>query len=173
MFEPKGAGHTAAAGVEEGDVSASAAEEVDLVRHFHGGFVMAVTVEDDFLPQKAGGPEVRRLLNEELAEKEGVVAKALCARVAWKEVDQFVAKDGCATGLEKDEGEACIDLRREIAKNFLEVGASLFQEAEVVERAAAADMVARDLDRKSGGIEDAGGGGEGLWMVVVVPRIGP
>ena len=58
-------------------------------------------------------------------------------------------------------------------EDFFEVGAGLLEEAKVVERAAAADVVAGDFGGESSGLEDLSGGGEGLRVVVVVPGIGP
>ena len=49
FFEAEGAGHAAAAGVEELDVGSGGAEDLHLVLHAHGGVVMAVAVDDDLL----------------------------------------------------------------------------------------------------------------------------
>jgi hypothetical protein len=62
-------------------------------------------------------------------------------------------------------------LRGELIENFQEILPGLFQESEVVEGAAAADVVGRDLDRESRGLQDPGGGVERLGAVVVVPRV--
>ena len=117
------------------------------------------------------------MLNEELAEQEGLIAKALRAgaglRIGGEEVDQLVAEDGGAAGLEEDEGEAGVDLRREVVEDLFEVGASLFEEAKIVEGPAATDVVARDFGREARGLEDLNRGGEGLRTVVVIPRIRP
>ena len=105
-LEAKGSGHTAAAGVEEFNFGAGAAEDCDFVGHLHHGFVVAVTVEDDFSAAEPGGLEAGGVTDEEFAEEEGLVREALRAqgelRARGEEVDEFVAKDAGAAGLEED-----------------------------------------------------------------------
>jgi hypothetical protein len=149
-LEAERAGHAAATGVEEFDFGAGAAEDRDFVGHLHDGFVMAVTLEDDFSADKLGGLEIRDVTGEEFAEEEGLLAEALCARVVGEEVDQFVAEDAGAAGLEEDEGNGGIDLRGELVENFQQILPGLFQKSEVVEWAAAADVVAWDFDGETG-----------------------
>ena len=93
-------------------------------------------------------------------------AKTLCAVVVREEIHQFVAEDAGAAGLKEDKEQAGVDLRSKPDQNLAEIGASLLQESEVVERTAAADVMARDFDDETCGVQ-------GLRMVVVVPRVGP
>jgi len=172
-LEAERPGHAAAAGVEQFDLSAGAAQEVDFISHLHHGFVMAVAVEDDFRAGELRGLVVGRVADEEFAEEEGLVAQALGAWVRWEEVHQLVAEDTGAAGLEEDEGQAGVDLRGELVEDALEIGASLLQESKIVEWAATADVPARDFGGKSGLRENLGGGVEGLRVVVVVPGVGP
>lgn len=172
-FEAERAGHAAAAGVEEFDGGTGAAEPGQLVFHIEDGLVVAVAVEDDARIGVLGRLVVGRVAGEELAEQEGLVGEAAGAVVAGEEVEELVAEDAGATGFEEEEGKAAVDLGREFREDAAEVVAGGIEEAEVVKRAAAADVLAGDLDGVSGGVEDLAGGGEGLGMVVVIPGIGP
>ena len=130
-------------------------------------------MEDDAGVGVLGGLVVWRVAGEELAEQEGLVGEAAGAVVAGKKVEEFVAEDAGATGFEEDDGQAGVNLRGELGENAAEVGAGGVEEAEVVEGAAAADVLTGDLDGVSDGVEDGCGGGEGWRVVVVVPGIGP
>jgi hypothetical protein len=99
VFEAERASHAAAAGVEQIDVGTGAAEEGELVGHFHEGFVMAVALDDDFAAGMLGGLEVGGVMDEEFAEEESLTAEALGAGVVGEEIDEFVAKDTGAAGL--------------------------------------------------------------------------
>ena len=172
-FEAEGACHAAAAGVQKRDGCAGAAEDRDFVGHLHHGFVMAVAVEDDSLARKVGRLEVGRVAGEEFAQEEGLVAQALGAGVAGEEVDKLVAEDGGATRFKEDEGESGVDLRGEVAEDFFEIASCCGEESEVVERATAANVFARDFEVEACALQDLGRGVEGLRVVVVVPRVGP
>jgi len=82
-LEAEGAGHAAAAGVEEGDGGAGAAEEVDFGGYFEDGFVVAVAVDEEAAAGKVGRLEMGRVADEEFAEEEGLGAEALGARAGW------------------------------------------------------------------------------------------
>ncbi|MGB9145410.1 MAG: hypothetical protein WCC14_06295, partial [Acidobacteriaceae bacterium] len=60
-LEAERPGHAAAAGVEQFDLSAGAAQEVDFISHLHHGFVMAVAVEDDLRAGELRGLVFRRV----------------------------------------------------------------------------------------------------------------
>lgn len=116
-FKAKRACHAAAAGVEEFDLCAGAAEPLEFVFHVEDGFVVAVAVEEDAGVGVLGGLVVGRVAGEELAEQEGLVGEAFCAVVAGEEVEELVAEDAGATGFEEDDGQAGVDLRRELGED--------------------------------------------------------
>jgi hypothetical protein len=66
-FETKGAGHPAAARIEERNVGSRTTEEVQLGCHFVDGLVVAVSVKEDTLARERGGAVERRLVGEEIA----------------------------------------------------------------------------------------------------------
>ena len=87
MLEAEGAIHAAAAGVEQVNVGAGAAEEGELVGHLHQGLVMAMALDDDFAAGMLGGLEAGGVADKKLAEQEGLVAEALGAGVVGEEID--------------------------------------------------------------------------------------
>src|SRR5438270_3449914 len=102
---------------------------------------MAVTVDEDFF----GFCELRGLvagsvLDEELAEEEGLVAELGGAMVVGEEVGEFVAEDGGAAWFEHDNGSAGFELRGESVEDFEEIFFCGVEHAEVVEGTAAAEM---------------------------------
>ena len=114
-----------------------------------------------------------RVVDEELAEEEGLVAKLCGARVVGKEVGEFVAEDGGAAGFEDDDGSAGVELRGEGVEGFEEVVLCGVEHAEVVERAAAAEVLRGEGDAEAGGGEDLVGGAHRGWMEVIVEGVGP
>jgi hypothetical protein len=172
-LEAEGAGHAAAARIEQRDLGSSAAKDRDLIPHFHQGFVMAVAVKHNFAAGQRGWSKIRNVTREEFAEQKGLVTQALGARILREKVDELIAKDARAAGFEEDEEKAGVDLGRAIAQDLFQIGAGLLQKAEIVERAAAADVLARDFGREAGAFEDARRSVEGLRVVVVVPRVRP
>ena len=131
FFEAEGAGHAAAAGVEEFDFRSGESEEGDFVVHAHGGAVVAVAVDDDFFV------ELRRavvggVFDEELAEEEGLVAEFCGAGIVGEEVGEFVAEDGGAAWFEYDDGDTSIELRSEDIEDFEKVVFGGVEHAEVV-----------------------------------------
>ena len=145
FLKAEGTGHAATAGVRGDQVGTHFAEERFFVIHLHDCFVMAMAVEQHF------SSEARRLKGrgvalEEFAEEECLAAEAICARVIGKQVAQFVAKNGGATGLEDDDGDAGINLRAEGGQDALQVLLGFVEHAEIVKGAAAAKMLAGDAD---------------------------
>ena len=148
FFEAEGAGHAAAAGVEEFDVCSGEAEEGDFVVHTHGGAVVAVAVDDDLFVDLRRAV-VGGVFDEELAEEEGLVAEFLRARIVGEEVGELVAEDGGAAWFEDDDGCASCELRGEGVEGFEEIFFGGVEHAEVVERAAAAEMLCGERDAEA------------------------
>ena len=86
------------------------------------------------------GLVVGGVFDEELAEEEGLVAEFGGAGIVGEEVGELVAEDGGAAGFEDDDGCAGGELRGEGVEDFEEVIFCGVEHAEVVERAAAAEM---------------------------------
>jgi hypothetical protein len=172
-LEPERSSHTAAAWIQEGYAGSRAAEKANLGVHFGERFVVAVPVEDYALPGEVRGLAMGCMLLEEIAEEEGLAAEAGGASVVREEVAKFVTEDTGTGGFEEDEGPAGVDLGSQGFENALEVASGFGQEAEVVEGASAAEVMAGDLDPEACGFEDLPGGNQGLRMVVVVPGVGP
>ena len=78
-----------------------------------------------------------------------------------EEVEEFVAEDGDAAGLESDDGDSGFDLGLELVEDFEEQPFGAVEHAEVVEGAAAAEVGLREEDAVSGGFEDFDGGAGG------------
>jgi len=106
---------------------------------------MAMAVNHDASPAHLRRLPVGGALREDLAQHHGLLAEADRARIVREEVDEFVAKDAGATGLKHDDRNTGIDLRLKLIEDAEQVAASLIQEAEIVERPAAADMCLRNL----------------------------
>ena len=98
---------------------------------------------------------------EKFAEQESLFAQGQGALVVGKEIDEFVAEDGDAAGFESDDGDSGFDLGLELVEDFEQQRFGAVEHAEVVERASAAEVGARDEDAESGGFEDFDGGFRG------------
>ena len=109
-----------------------------------------------------GSGACRSVAFEKFAEQECLAAQGLGALVVREEVDEFVAEDGDAAGFESDDGDAGFDFGFELVENFEQQRFGAVEHAEVVERASAAEIGARDEDAESGGFEDFDGGFRGL-----------
>jgi hypothetical protein len=153
------------------EVDAEAVEKRFFGGHLHDGFVMAVSVEQGFARELRKLRVGREFLFEELAEQERLFAQDLGALVVREEVEEFVAEDGDAAGLEADDGDSGFDLGG--VENVEEQGLGAIKHAEVVERASAAERGARDEDAVSGGLEDFDGGAGRGGAEVVVEGVGP
>ena len=97
----------------------------------------------------------------------------LRASVIWKKVQQFVAEDGDAAGLESDDGDSRFDFGRERVENFKKQCLRAIEHAEVVERTAAAEIGAWENHVISGGFENIDGGFGGRGQEIVVEGVGP
>ena len=134
--------------------------------------MVAVAVNDDLFV------ELRRLivggvLDEELAEEEGLVAEFGGAGIVGEEVGEFVAEDGGAAWFEDDDGCAGGELRSECVESFEEILFCGVEHAEVVKRTATAEVTIGQCDAEAGGGEDLMGGAHGGGVEVVVEGVGP
>ena len=120
-----------------------------------------------------GGLVVGRVLDEEFAEQEGLVAELCGAGIVGEQIGQLVAEDGGAAWLEDDDGGSGGELRGEGVEDFEEIVFGGVQHAEVVERAAAAEMLVGQADAEACVGEDLVGGAHGGGMEVVVEGVGP
>ena len=90
-----------------------------------------------------------------------------------EEVEEFVAENGDATGLEADDGDAGIDFWGEYVEDLAEKFLGAIEHTVVVERASTAEMGFGDDDAEAGGFEDFDGGLGGRGVEVVVESVGP
>src|SRR3954468_22021547 len=95
--------------------------------------------------QQHGRIDLRRLVPgdtvlEEFAEQEGLPAQPIGARVRRKQVAQLVPEYRCAARLEDDDGQSCVDSWAKLLHRVLEILLRFIEEAEVVERPAAAHV---------------------------------
>jgi len=134
--------------------------------------MMAVAVDEDFFVD-AGWLVVGGVLDEELAEEEGLIAELGGAGVVGKEVCEFVAEDGGAAWFEDDDRGACGELGGECVEDLEEIFFCGVEHAEVVERTAAAEVVVGVFDAEAGGGEDLVGGSQRGGVEVVVEGVGP
>jgi hypothetical protein len=135
---------------------------------------MAVAVDEDLFGLcELRGFVVGGVFDEELAEEEGLVAEFGGKWIVGQEVSELVAEDGGAGGFEDDDGGAGVELWGEGVEGFEEVVPGGVEHAEIVEGAAAAEMLCGDGDAEAGGGEDLMGGSQGRGMEVVVEGVGP
>jgi hypothetical protein len=133
---------------------------------------MAVAVKQRFsLEAREFG--VFRILVEKFAEQERLLAESSGALVVREEVDEFVAEDGDAARFEADDGNSGFDFGLQFVEDVEEQSFGTVEHAEVVERASAAEMGARDYDAEAGGFEDFDCGFGGVRLEIVVEGVGP
>ena len=101
------------------------------------------------------------------------MAEALGARVVGEKFQQLVLEDAGAAWFEEDERIAGIDLAGHAIENLNKVPTGRAEQAEVIERASAADVTFWNMDPEAGLGKNLFGGNHGLRMVVVVPGVGP
>lgn len=110
---------------------------------------------------------------EPVGEEPDELAHALGARILGEQLEEFILKNTGAAGLEKDEWHVCFDQRSHAIEHAGQIALRGAEQAEVVEWTATTDVALWCLDLEAGFGEDRICGGEGLRMIVVVPRIGP
>src|ERR1700688_2970243 len=102
VLEAERAGHAAASRSRSLEVDAHAAQERLFGGHLHDGLVMAVSVEQSLALELRKG-RVSGVVFQELAEQKRLAGESLGALVVREEVDEFVAENGDAAGLEADD----------------------------------------------------------------------
>src|SRR5207248_4769008 len=101
------------------------------------GLLMAMTVEDHF-PGEGRRPVIGSLAREKLAQQERLAPQAFGARIRWEQASQFVAEDRGAARFENDDRKTRVERRSKRAKDALQIILRANEEAEVIERPAAA-----------------------------------
>lgn len=139
-LEAEGTGHAAAAGVQKLNIGSGSTQELHLVLHALSSMMMAVTMNNNLLVDLRRAI-VGSMLYEELAEEKSLVAELGGTRIVGKKVGQFIAEDRSTTWLEDDDGGSSGQLRSQSIEDFEEIFFGRIQHAEVVERAAAAEML--------------------------------
>jgi len=135
---------------------------------------MAMPVDERFAREfgKGKGVIVCALL-EKLAEQEDLLRQGLGAFVLREKVRQFVSEDGSATGFEDDDGRGGFDFGEKLVHDPEQQALGAIKHANVVKRAAAAEVGTRDADVETRGFEDFNGGFGGRGEEIVVERVGP
>lgn len=128
---------------------------------------MAVSVEKRF-PIQLRRREILRVDFEKFTEQKNLAGQGLRTFVVGKQIEELVAEDGDATGLEADDGNAGFDFGGERVENLQQERLGAVEHAVVVEGAAAAEIGFRNDYLEPGGFEDfdCGFGGSGLEMVI-------
>jgi diadenosine tetraphosphatase ApaH/serine/threonine PP2A family protein phosphatase len=172
VVESEGAGHAAASRGGRLEIDANAAQEGFFGGHLHDRLVMAVAVEQGFAGELRERGEARVVL-EEFAEQERLFAQGLGALVVREEIEEFVAENGDAAGLESDDRDSGFDLGFELVEDIEQETLGAVEHAEVVERASAAEIGLGDEDVVSGGFEHLDGGAGGCRLEIVIEGVGP
>ena len=76
-----------------------------------------------FLRREAAGGDVGCFGGEPVGEEPDLFAEALGACVVWEQLGEFVLEDAGAAWLEKDEGQAGVDLLEPCVEDVGEVAA--------------------------------------------------
>src|SRR5208282_3648884 len=172
FFEAERSCHAATSGGGSGEVDAHTPEDGFFGGHLHDGFVMAMAV-DQRAACELRKREIFCPLLEKFTEQEDLLREGLRAFVFGEKVREFVAEDGGAARFEDDDGRSGFDFREKLVHDLEEQVLGAVEHADVVERAAAAEVGARDGDVEAGGLEDFGGSFGGRGEEVVVERVGP
>jgi hypothetical protein len=113
------------------------------------------------------------LLLEEFAEQKRLLAQGSRAPVVREKVDEFVAEDGNAAWLQADYGNSGLNLWFELVEDFQKEALGTVKHAEIVKRASAAEVRARDEYVEPRGLEDLDGSFGSRGEEVVVECVGP
>src|ERR1019366_5799865 len=162
----------AASGGGRGEFDAHAVEDRLFGGHLQNGLVMAMPV-DKRPAWQLGKREIFCALLEKLAEQKDLLREGLRAFVFGEKVREFVAEDGGAAGFEDDDGRCGFDFGEKLVHDLEEQALGSVEHANVVERAAAAEVGAGDGDGEAGGFQDFDGGFGGRGEEVVVESVGP
>jgi hypothetical protein len=123
-FETEGAGHAAATGLNHFDCGAGLTQKRDFAaRTAEDRLVMAVAVEENVrapesVLEAAGDEAVWRAGGEEVGKEPDLLAQTFGAGIAGEKLEELVLEDAGATGLEKNKGQAGIDLRSHAPENL-------------------------------------------------------
>ena len=140
-FESERACHAAATGLDRFDRGAGLAQKRDLVsRAAKDSLVMAVPVDQNLRSCKAAGDQSGAFGSQPVGKQPDLLAHLARPRIVGKQLQQLVFEDAGATRLEKDEGQSGVDLRRHPLEHVGEISPRRAEKAEVVQRAAAADV---------------------------------
>ena len=90
----------------------------------------------------------RGLPGEDFAEQQRLLCQPASAIVRGKKIDQLIAKNAGAAGLEDNERHAGVDLRSKLLQDFQQILTCLVQEAEemIYQRPPTADVLCRHLN---------------------------
>src|SRR5215212_10578152 len=162
--------HPTASRIEKLVVEAELLENLLFAAHPHEGLVVAVAVHYRL------AFELRRLvvlLLEELAQDERLATESPRIFVVGEEVRQLITKYRDTARLEAHYRHTFCDVRAQHLEDLPELALGEGKHTEVVERAAAAQVLLWHLDPKTGVFEDLDGGLGDLWVEVIVEGVRP
>src|SRR5215467_12686397 len=110
---------------------------------------------------------------EEFAEQEDLLRELLRLVIVRKEIQQFVAEDGGATGLEHHDWSSCSDLLFQNCQGRFEQMLRTIEHAEIVEWSPAADLCLRQPHLESSSFQKLNRSDRRFRMEIVVERIRP
>ena len=113
------------------------------------------------------------LVHDELGERHGRLAQTARVLVAGEEVRQLVAEHRRAARLEHDDRQAFVQLRLERLHRLAQQLFGHAEEAPVVERASAAELLARQGDVVADIFQYFDRRHRGIGVEVIVERVGP
>ena len=108
FLEAERAGHAATARRWSAPVDAHLSQNRFFIGHFHQRFVMAVAM-DQGLARQAWEVESGGFLLQKFAQQKCLPGKLVRPFILGEEIEQFVAEDGGATGLQNDDGNPGFD----------------------------------------------------------------
>ena len=174
-FESEGPGHAAATGLNRLDSRASTAQQRDFTCRLR----QRPPCDDngrgpgcapDRVPAAA---QSGALAASQSASSQTCSRKRRARGSLGKSSQQLVLEDAGTAWFEKDERQAGIDLRAMRSSTRARYARAVPEEAEIVERASAADVALRALHPEACGGENRFGCSKGLRVVVVVPGVRP
>src|SRR2546423_14391263 len=109
---------------------------------------MAMAVDDRSLPQY-GRAITGSFPGQEFSEREGLLIEAHRIFIVRQKIYQFIPEHRTATWLQHNDRCARFDVGSQFVQDVFKIFAGWFEKTEVVERSAAAHVLARNKDIKS------------------------
>ncbi len=136
--------------------------------------VMAVAVDQDVRADQPAGGKSGSLRGQPVGQQPDVLAESRLARASLGNSSSSSSlKTLAQLGSRKMNGRPASICGSHAVENLGQIGARRAQQAEIVERPAAADVALRNFNGKAGLGQNGFRGRQGLRVVVVVPGVRP